>query len=130
MKYKEFYISDVNGKSNCIIRTFSKLFNKNYEQIQNELIEISKKLGYNNYVEIEVFEDYLKTNNYSIINKDNDIKIKDLELDSGSYAIFCYDKKDYYHMVPIINNVVYDKSNECMDLYTIKIYKELNNKQK
>lgn len=128
MKYKEFYISDVNGKSNCIIRTFSKLFNKDYEQVQNELLEISKELGYDSYAEIEVFEDYLKTNNYSIINTDNDIKIKDLELDSGSYAIFCYDKKDYYHMVPIINNMVFDKSNKCLDLYVIKIYK-CNNKK-
>ena len=126
MKYKEFYISDVNGKSNCIIRTFSKLFNKDYEQVQNELIKISKKLGYDSYAEIEVFEDYLKQKNYSIINIDNDIKIKDLNLEPGSYAIFCYDKKDYYHMVPIINNVVYDKSNECMDLYVIKIYKANN----
>ncbi|MBE6157452.1 MAG: hypothetical protein E7160_01505 [Firmicutes bacterium] len=126
MKYKEFYISDSNGKSNCIVRTYSKLFNKEYDQVQNELIEISKKLGYDSYTEVEVFEDYLKSNNYSIINIDNDIKIKDLDLELGSYAVFCYDKKDYYHMVPIINNIVYDKSDECLDLYVIKIYKENN----
>ena len=126
MKYKEFYISDSNGKSNCIIRTFSKLFNKDYEQVQNELIEISEKLGYDSYTEIEVFEDYLKLNNYSITDIENDIKIKDLDLEPNNYAIFCYDKKDYYHMVPIINNIVYDKSNECLNLYVIKIYKANN----
>ena len=53
-----------------------------------------------------------------------EIKIKDLELDSGNYIVFCYDKKDYYHMITIIDNTIYDKTDECLDLYVIKVYKE------
>lgn len=52
-----------------------------------------------------------------------EIKVKDLVLDKSSYILFCWDKKDYYHMFPIINNVIYDKDNKYMDLYIISIYK-------
>ena len=49
-------------------------------------------------------------------------KVKDLKLDNNSYIVFCYNKKDWYHMIPIIDNTIYDKSNECLELEVIKIY--------
>ena len=38
-----------------------------------------------------------------------DIKVQDLKIDNSSYIVFCWNKKDYYHMIPIIDNVIYDK---------------------
>lgn len=123
MKFENYNITDINGNSNCIIRTFSKLFNKSYDEILNELLDLAKSLRYDNFTEIEVFEKYLYNNNY-VNYIDKDIKIKDLKLPLGKYAVFCYDKKDFYHMLPIIDNTIYDKNNESLNLYVIKVYKE------
>ena len=124
MKFCEYYISDVNGKSNCVIRSFCKLFNKEYDKVYNELCNIQKKLNCSSYNDIEVFETYMNRNGIDKIEYGSDIKIKDLSLSKGSYIVFCYDKKDFYHMVTIIDNVLFDKDNRSLELYTISIYKQ------
>lgn len=123
MKYEYYYVEDNNKKSNCIIRTFCKLFNKEYDAVKQELINIAKELNYETYAEIEVFEKYLNDKNYIKIEHKEE-QIKNLKLENGKYAVFCYDKKDYYHMLAIINNTVYDKIEDNLNLYTITIYKE------
>lgn len=114
MKYIEYKVDGYN----CIIRTSSKLFNKECSVLLDELKSINE-----NYTEIEVFEKYLNDHNYYEIDGYKDKQIKDLELDNSNYAIFCWDHKDYYHMVPVINNCIYDKYEESLELYVIKIYK-------
>lgn len=123
MKYSEYFISNKEGKSNCVIRSFCKLYNQEYDVVFNELVELAHELNHNSFNDVEVFEEYMKRHN-TIEIESKEIKIKDLELDSGNYIVFCYDKKDYYHMITIINNTIYDKTDECLDLYVIKIYKE------
>ncbi len=123
MKYEYYYVEDENKKTNCIIRTFCKLFNKEYEEVKQELINIAKELNYETYAEIEVFEKYLNDKNYIKLEHKEE-QIKNLKLENGKYAVFCYDKKDYYHMLAIINNTVYDKKEDNLNLYTITIYKE------
>ena len=124
MKYSEYYITDREGKSNCIIRSCCKLFNKEYEDVYNELMAIAKELGYDFYAEIEVFEKYLEQNKMVKLDY-KDMKIKDLKLDNGEYAVFCFDKKDFYHMVAIIDNTLYDRTPESFDLYVITVYKKV-----
>ncbi len=58
-----------------------------------------------------------------------DIKVKDLDLEKGKYLVFCWDKKEFYHMVSIIDNVLYDKDNKSFDLYTITVFKEIDKKE-
>ena len=111
----------VNEKGACVLRTFSKLFNKNYEEIKAELMILAKKLNYDNYNEIEVFENYLSDNNYIKIDGKN-LLVSNLNLDNGKYAVFAF-KEDFYHMFSIIDNTIYDKNNSCLDLYVINIYK-------
>ena len=125
MKYEYYYVEVENKKTNCIIRTFCKLFNKEYEETKKELINIAKELNYETYAEIEVFEKYLNDNNYKKIEHKEE-QIKNLKLENGKYAVFCYDKKEYYHMLQIINNIIYDKKEENLNLYAISIYKEKN----
>ena len=124
MTFKEFYISDKNGKSNCVIRSLCKIINREYNDVYDGLCKVAENLNFLSFTDIPVFEKYMGDNNIIKINYDGDVKVKDLEIDNGSYVVFCYDKKDYYHMIPIINNVIYDKNAECMDLYTISIYKK------
>ena len=126
MKFNEFYIENSEGKSNCVIRSFCKLFNKEYDRVYNELCKIQNELNCSSYSDIEVFETYMNKNGIDKIEYGSDIKIKDLSLSKGSYIVFCYDKKDFYHMVTIIDNVLFDKDNRSLELYTISIYKQKN----
>lgn len=121
MKYEYYYIEDNNGKSNCVIRSLSKIFNLSYEEVYNELCNIQNKLKKDSYVDTEVFETYIKNKGMKELNISN-IKVKDLKLDNNSYIVFCYDKKDWYHMIPIINNTIYDKTDKCLELDVIKLY--------
>ena len=45
MKFIEY--NPVNEKGACVLRTFSKLFNKHYVEIKNELLELANSLNYN-----------------------------------------------------------------------------------
>lgn len=128
MKFSEFYISNHEGKSNCVIRTFCKMFGEEYNDVYNDLCSIAKRLDCDSFNDIDVFETYMKERDTNKIDYGKDIKIKDLILDNGSYAVFCWDKKDYYHMVLIIDNVLYDKNDASLEMYTITIYKSNINK--
>ena len=124
MKYSNYYIESTNGKSNCVIRSFCKLYSKKYDEIYQELIILAKNLNCSSFNDIEVFEKYMEQNNTKKISFNQDIKIKDLELDNSSYIVFCWDKEEYYHMVTIIDNILYDKDDNSMNLYPISIYKK------
>ena len=124
MKFRQYYVSGSNGKSNCVIRSFCKLFNEEYDNVFEELCVIAKELNLESFNEIEVFETYMEKRGILPIEYGKDIKIKELELDKESCIVFCWDKKDYYHMVPIIKNVLYDKDDKSLDLYVIKLYKK------
>ena len=120
MKFVEY--NPVLG-SGCIVRTFLRLLDKDVSEIKNELFNLAQGMGYDEYSEISVFEKYLDINNYEKIDNYKDVLVKDLSLDYGKYALFCYDKNDYYHMFSVIDNIIYDKNDKCLDLYVISIYK-------
>lgn len=126
MKFNEYYIENNQGKSNCVVRSFCKMFDEDYDYVYNSLCQLAKELNASSFNDIEVFEEYMKRHDTISIDYGKDIKIKDLNLDDGSYAVFCYDKKDFYHMVTIIDNILYDKDDKSLDLYTITIYKQNN----
>ena len=127
MKFEEYYISDKNGKSNCIVRSLCKILNREYEEVYNGLCDVAKELNCSSFNDIPVFEKYMEDNDIVKISVSDSIKVKDLKIDSLSYAVFCYDKKDFYHMISIVNNIIYDKNSDCMDLYVIAIYKKQKN---
>lgn len=124
MNFKEFYVCNKEGKSNCVIRSLCKVFNDEYDNVYNELCSIAKELNCESYNDIEVFETYMKRRNTNIIDYGRNIKIKDLNLENGKYLVFCWDKKEFYHMISIINNILFDKDDRSLELYTITIYKE------
>lgn len=125
MTFKEFYITDKNGKSNSVIRSLCKILNKEYNDVYNDLCKIAEDLKCDSFNDIPVFEKYMEDNNIFKINHDEDIKVKDLKIDNGSYIVFCYDKKEFYHMISIIDNDIYDKNSDFMDLYVISVYKKI-----
>ena len=125
MTFKEFYKSDKNGKSNCVIRSLCKILNKEYNDVYNDLCKIAVDLKCDSFNDILVFEKYMQDNNIFNIDYDKDIMIKDLNLNDNSYIVFCWDKNDYYHMIPIIDNVIYDKNSDCLNLYVISVYRKI-----
>lgn len=124
ISYEQYYIEDSAKQSNCVVRSFCKLYNQSYEDVYSELCDIAKELGGRLINDSLVFEEYMKRRNTNPVYFDYGVQIKDLELDDGDYIIFCYDKKDFYHMVPIINNTLYDRTDESLELYPIKVYQK------
>ena len=122
MNFEEYYITDSNGKSNCVIRSFCKIYSREYDDVSNELLSISKELN-KDFNDIETFEELMMRHNTIKVDYGKDLLIKDLTLDNEKYIIFCYDKKDFYHMIPIINKTIYDYNSDSRNLYVISIYK-------
>ena len=120
LKYE--YYNPVDEKGGCITRTMSKLFDKDYETVKEELISLSKELGYDDYHDTEVFEKYLENNNYK--KEELNIPVSELNL-KGRYAVLCH-KGDNYHMFSVIDGVVYDKSLKYLDMDVVNIYKYSN----
>ena len=80
IKYKKYFISNNEDKSNCVIRSFCKMFNKDYDEVFNELVSISQLLNCDNFNDIEVFEEYLKRHSFLPIDGYKD-KIMLIELE-------------------------------------------------
>ena len=106
----------------CTIRSISKLLNKECREVEQELKETSKSLGYDSFNELEVIEKYLSNNGFIDTKKEYKERIEDLSFE-GENEVLCYDKKDFYHLVAIIDNVMYDKDEKNKELYVLKVYK-------
>ena len=105
--------------SGCVVRTFSKLFNKKPEMIMRELEEVAKELGYQSLNEIEVFDTYFERNHY--LKKEMDVPVQTLEYLKGKQGIFCY-RDDDYHMFAIVDGVIYDKNQDYKKMQVIAVY--------
>lgn len=119
MKFE--YYNPVDEKGSCVQRSISKILNKDYNETKQELIELSKSLGYSDYREIEVFETYMKKYNIVELNQKFNCTIEDLTIEPGKYIIFG-NKEDWYHMVCLIDNTFYDKNENYKEINIIKIY--------
>ena len=117
IKFEKYFIANKYGKSNCVVRTFCKIFNKDYDTVFNDLLALTDELKAESFSSGEVFEKYLKDNSFQRIKYGEGLQVKDLELDNDTYVVFCYNKKDWYHMVPIIDNVLYDRQKKPL-IYT------------
>ena len=124
MKYTNYYVAGKNGRSNCVIRSLCKLFSEEYDNVYDDLCNIAKQLNCISYNDVEVFESYMQQRNMLLTEYGKDMQIKDLVLTKERYAIFCWDRNEFYHMVSIIDNILYDKDDKSLELYVIKIYKK------
>ena len=79
MKFEEYYISNKDGKSNCVVRSFCKLYNKEYDEVYNDLVTLSNKLNSSSFNDIIVFEKYMENNNTYKIDYVEGLLLKDLK---------------------------------------------------
>lgn len=122
MKYE--YYNPVDEKKSCIYRAISKSVNRDYNLVKKEIDTLKDKLNTDDSV--LVFETYLKQYNYIIDDTNKDRLITEV-MYSGNNIVFGYDK-DWYHMICIIDNTLYDKYDldKLSNLKIIKIYKKVN----
>lgn len=120
MKY-EYYNPSLE-RGGCISRAISKALNINYSDVKNDLIKLFIKLKKDDYHDIEVFDVYLNKNGFKKINVKKDELVKNLNLDNGTYIVFCY-QDDLYRMTCIMDNTLYDNKKDSFNLKTITLYK-------
>lgn len=65
---------------------------------------------------------YLNKNGLKKINVKKDELVKNLNLDNGTYIVFCY-QDNFYHMTCIMENTLYDNKKDSFNLKTITLYK-------
>ncbi len=52
-----------------------------------------------------------------------DTTVGELELNDGSYCVYCTNHKGFFHLIPVVDNVIYDRRNDSLELYVIAVYK-------
>lgn len=124
MNYEKYELASKEGKSNCVVRSLCKILDKEYAEVYGDLCNEAEKLKCSSFNDIIVFESYMKNNNIFKIYYQKDTKLEEIKFDDGYYIIFCWDKNEYYHMIPVINNTVYDKNQNYLNLYLLSLYKK------
>lgn len=112
-------------KQNCVVRTMTKLTGKDYPVVKSELKQLAARSGFETYNDQSIFEEYMsRCGIYKQRDYNNNTKLKDLDLSGGAYCVLTSNRESYYHMLPVIDNVIYDRRNNSLDLYVITIYKK------
>ena len=109
-------------KGNCILRSLTKILEKDYFEVKNELNNLTKKLNCEDYRDEKVFLKYLDDSGFIKVDSYNGVRVRDLKLDSGIYLVIC-GKDDYYHMFSVVDGIIYDKDESCYELKVIDVYK-------
>ena len=116
MKYE--YYNPPYENMNCIIRSISKALDKKPEDVEKELLSISK-----DYRKEKVWEKYLSKHTFYIVDtyKNKNLLITNLEGVNIVYA----KSKDWHHLVCVIDNKVFDKASldDLSNMTILKVYK-------
>ena len=70
-------------KGNCILRSLTKILEKDYFEVKNELNNLTKKLNCEDYRDEKVFLKYLDDSGFIKVDSYNGVSVRDLKLDSG-----------------------------------------------
>lgn len=115
-----YYFPNKDEKAGCVTRALSKAYNKDCKDVEYELKEIAKELNYEDYREVDVFEEYMFKRNAKVLRGYENKKVSDFSKE-GCYILFAY-KDDFYHLVCIKDNTLYDKDDVSLNLIILKVY--------
>ena len=118
------YYNPSDDKRSCVVRTMTKLTGKDYDTVKSELAVLAKKLNCETYNDERVFGDYMKSHGIFKIKEYSDTKVGELELGKGTYCVYTTDKNGFYHLIPVVDDVIYDRRDDSRDLYVIAVYKK------
>lgn len=119
----EYYNPSDDSKS-CVVRTMTKLTGKEYSTVKSELISLSESLGCNTYNDERVFEKYMESHGIYKLKEYSDITVDEFEADNGTYCVYCTNRNGFYHLLPIVDNVIYDRRDDSRKLFVIAVYRK------
>lgn len=119
----EYYNPSDESRS-CVVRTMTKLTGKDYSVVKQELTELAEKTGCDTYNDETVFGRYMSFHGIHKLKEFNETKVGELQLGAGEYCVFCTNRSGFYHLLPMIDNVIYDRRNDSLELYVIAVYKK------
>ncbi len=119
----EYYNPSDESRS-CVVRTMTKLTGKVYSTVKAELTALAQELGYETYNDEAVFGQYMAEHGIYKIQEYVDTNVGELELKDGSYCVYSTNHKGFFHLIPVVDNVIYDRRNDSLELYVIAVYKK------
>ena len=118
------YYNPTDESRSCVVRTMTKLTGKEYSDVKAELSELAQSMGFDGYNEEAVFERYMSEHGIYRFKEYNDKKLGELELENGTYCVHCTNRNGFHHLLPVIDNVIYDRRDDSRELYVIAVYKK------
>ena len=122
MDFEHYDPSD--DKRSCVVRTMTKLTGKKYDTVKAELTELALELGCKTYNNERVFGRYMEKHDMHKVKEYDDTLVSELELGKGMYCVFTTNRQGFFHLFPVIDNVIYDRRNDSTELYVIAVYKK------
>ena len=104
----------------CVARAMTKLTGKEYGTVKAELTALAQSMGLESYNDERVFGGYMAGFGMTKFKEYEDTRAGELELESGAYCVFCTDGRGFFHLMPVIDGVIY----EYRELWVIAVYKK------
>jgi hypothetical protein len=118
------YYNPSEEKRSCVVRTMTKLTDKKYSTVKTELTALAREIGCESYNDEKVFDKYMENHSFYKWKCYNDTKVCQLELSCGIYCVYCTNRDNFYHLLPVVDNVIYDRRDDSRELYVIAVYKK------
>ena len=118
------YYNPSDESRSCVVRTMTKLTGREYQTVKNELTALAQEMGYPEYNEPAVFERCLKSHGFAKCAEGGGLQVGALRPDRGIYCVFCTNQAGFYHLMPVIDGVIYDRRNDSQELYVLAVYRK------
>ena len=118
------YYNPSDESRSCVVRTMTKLTGGEYQAVKHELTALAQEMGYPEYNEPAVFERYLLSHGFAKCSEGGGSQVRAFRLDRGIYCVFCTNQADYFHLMPVIDGVIYDRRNDSQELYVLAVYRK------
>ena len=124
------YYNPSDEHRSCVVRTMTKLTGKPYPEVKEALAALASEMGFAEWNEQAVFEKYLTAHHFHKLDSFSGMQVKALPLQTGTYCVFCTNRADFYHLLPVIDGVIYDRRDDSRELYVIAAYQQETNEVK
>ena len=118
------YYNPSDETRSCVVRTMTKLTGKAYQTVRDELTALASEFGYPEYNAPAVFEHYLAQHGFVKSEDSGGLQVRALRLARGTYCVFCTNGEDFFHLMPVIDGVIYDRRDDCQDLSVLAVYEK------
>ena len=119
----EYYNPSDESRS-CVVRTMTKLTGKEYSKVKTELAELALKLGCETYNDEKVFEQYMAEHGFRKLREYNGETVGEIELNDGTYCVHCTNREGFHHLMPVVDNIIFDRRDDSRGLYLVAVYKK------